>query len=49
MENLVELSGEELKEIDGGIVEILSLALAVAWCCYELGSACAAYDKRHNL
>lgn len=50
MENLIELSGEELKEIDGGIlIEVLSLGLAAAWCCYELGSACASYDRRHNL
>ncbi|WP_291285203.1 hypothetical protein [Flavobacterium sp.] len=50
MENIIELSEDEVKDINGGIIiGILSLGLAAAWCCYELGAACAAYDARHNL
>lgn len=49
MENVIELSEEEVKDINGGISGILSLGLSAVWCCYELGAACAAYDARHNL
>lgn len=48
MENLLGLSGEGLKETDEGVV-IEVLSFAVLWCCYELGSVCKRYDKRHNL
>lgn len=49
MSELKELTHEELENIDGGILDVLSFGLAALWCCYELGSACAAYDKRHKL
>ncbi len=49
MENLKELSQEELQNIDGGIIEVLAFALSVATVFYNLGAACTEYDRRHNL